>query len=77
LSLSGLRRQTESMADINVQMLQEEWQRAVREHEQIARDARRRGLSPQEFQQIGKAYLMRIDTAYSRLKMAEATIGRC
>lgn len=77
MSLSGLRRQTESMADINVQMLQEDWQRAVREHEQIARDARRRGISPRDFQQIAKAYLMRIDVAYSRLKMAEATIGRC
>jgi hypothetical protein len=65
------------MADMNVQMLQEDWQRAVREHEQIARDARRRGLSSQEFQHIGRAYLLRVDAAYSRLKMAEATTGRC
>ena len=60
------------MADVNVKMLQEDWQRAVREHEQVARDARRRGINPQEFQRIGKAYLMRVDAAYSRLKMAEA-----
>jgi hypothetical protein len=59
------------MADMNVQMLQQDWQRAVREHEQVARDARRRGLSPQEFQKIGRAYLLRVDIAYSRLKMAE------
>jgi hypothetical protein len=67
------------MADINVQMLQEDWQRAVREHEQVARDARRCGLSTQEFQKIGTAYLVRVDAAYARLKMAEAqhTIGRC
>lgn len=61
---------------MNVQMLQEDWQRAVREHEQVARDARRRGLSTQEFQKIGNAYLLRVDAAYSRLKMVEAT-GRC
>ncbi len=65
------------MADKNVQMLLEDWQRAVREHEQIARDARRRGLSPQEFQKIGRAYLLRVDAAYARLKMAEASIARC
>jgi len=55
-------------------MLQEDWQRAVREHEQVARDARRRGISPQEFQKIGRAYLQRIDAAYARLKMAEAKL---
>ena len=60
------------MTDVNVHMLQEDWQRAVREHEQVARDARLRGLSPQEFQKISRAYLQRIDTAYARLKMAEA-----
>jgi hypothetical protein len=68
------------MADKNVQMLQEDWQRAVREHEQIARDAKRRGLSPQEFQKIGRAYLLRVDAAYARLKMAEAycpLLGGC
>ena len=67
------------MTDISVQMLQEDWQRAVREHEQVARDARRRGLSPQEFQKIGRAYLQRIDAAYARLKMAELkpAIGSC
>jgi hypothetical protein len=59
------------MADMNVQTLQQDWQRAVREHEQVARDARRRGLSSQEFQKIGRAYLLRVDIAYSRLKMAE------
>lgn len=62
---------------MNVQMLQEDWQRAVREHEHVARDARRRGLSTQEFEKIGKAYLLRVDAAYSRLKMAQATTGRC
>jgi len=65
------------MADMNVHTLQEDWQRAVREHEQIARDARQRGLSSQEFQKIGKAYLLRVDAAYSRLKMAEAATARC
>jgi hypothetical protein len=65
------------MADKNVQMLLEDWQRAVREHEQIARDARRRGISPQEFQKIGRAYLLRVDAAYTRLKMAEASTARC
>lgn len=65
------------MADENVQMLQEDWQRAVREHEQVARDAKRRGLSPQEFQKIGRAYLLRVDAAYTRLKMAEASTARC
>jgi hypothetical protein len=59
------------MADMNVQILQQDWQRAVREHEQVARDARRRGLNPQEFQKIGRAYLLRVDIAYSRLKVAE------
>ena len=60
------------MTDISVHILQEDWQRTVREHEQVARDARLRGLSPQEFQKISRAYLQRIDTAYARLKMAEA-----
>jgi hypothetical protein len=65
------------MTDSNVQMLQESWQQAVRDHEQVTREARRRGLSAQEFQKIGRAYLLRVDAAYSRLKMAEATTGRC
>jgi len=60
------------MTDVNVHILQEDWQRAVREHEQVARAARRRGISSQEFQKIGRAYLQRIDAAYARLKMAEA-----
>ena len=56
---------------MNVQTLQQDWQRAVREHEQVARDARRRGLNAQEFQKVGRAYLLRVDIAYSRLKVAE------
>ena len=60
------------MADMNLQVLQEDWLRTVREHDDVARDARRRGLSPQEFQKIGRAYLLRVDAAYARLKMAEA-----
>ena len=58
--------------EITIQTLRDDWQRAVREHEQVARDARQRGLSPQEFNRIARAYLMRIDVAYSRLKFAEA-----
>jgi hypothetical protein len=65
------------MADMTVQMLQENWQQAVRDHEQVAREARRHGLSAQEFQKIGRAYLLRVDAAYSRLKMAEAVTARC
>jgi hypothetical protein len=65
------------MADSNVQTLQENWQQAVRDHEQVTREARRRGLSAQEFQKIARAYLLRVDSAYSRLKMAEAATARC
>jgi 2-iminoacetate synthase ThiH len=65
------------MTDSDVQMLQENWHQAVRDHEQVAREARRHGLSAQEFHKIGRAYIMRVDAAYSRLKMAEATTGRC
>jgi hypothetical protein len=71
------RRHTGGMTDSDVQTLQENWQQAVRDHEQVAREARRRGLSAQEFQKIGRAYLLRVDAAYSRLKMAEAVTGRC
>jgi hypothetical protein len=65
------------MTGSNVKTLQENWHQAVRDHEQVAREARRRGLSQQEFQEIGKAYLLRVDAAYSRLKTAEAATGRC
>jgi hypothetical protein len=49
-----------------------EWQRAVREHESMAREARRAGLSPKELDKISQPYLLRVDVAYARLKLAEA-----
>jgi hypothetical protein len=50
---------------------QQSWQSAVREYEQMVRAARGRGLSARELQKISRPYLLRVDAAYVRLKLAE------
>jgi hypothetical protein len=47
------------------------WQSAVREYEQMMREARMRGLNARELQKISRPYLLRVDAAYVRLKLAE------
>lgn len=51
--------------------LQEQWQRAVRDHAQFLRDARSQKLSPQEIHKRGRVHLLRIDVTFSKLKAAE------
>jgi hypothetical protein len=60
------------MADISLELLQQDWQRAVREHDALVRDARRRGATLNEAHKISKGHLLRVDAAYSRFKLAES-----
>lgn len=60
------------MDSANVQDLYNEWQSAVRAHEGLVRDGRMRGLTMAEIEEIGTIYVLRIDTAFTRLKNVEA-----
>lgn len=60
------------MESANVQDLYNEWQSAVRAHASLFRDGRMRGLANPEIHELAQAYALRIDTAYARLKQAEA-----
>ncbi|HEX3683468.1 MAG TPA: hypothetical protein VHU83_13105 [Bryobacteraceae bacterium] len=59
------------MEGANIQNLYDEWQRAVRAHVNLVRDGKMRGLASSEIDNIGHAYVLRIDAAYARLKHAE------
>jgi len=60
------------MESANIQDLYADWQSAVRAHESLCREGRMRGLTSKEIEEIGHAYVLRIDMAYARLKQAEA-----
>jgi hypothetical protein len=60
------------MADTRLDLLQQDWQRAVREHEALIRDARQRGATLREAHKISNGHLLRVDAAYSRFKLAES-----
>ena len=60
------------MADISLDLLEQDWQRAVREHDALIRDARRHGATLREAQKISNRYLLRVDLAYSRFKLAQS-----
>jgi len=60
------------MESANIQTLYDEWQSAVRAHVNLFREARMRGLTTAEIEEIAPAYVLRIDAAYARLKEAEA-----
>jgi hypothetical protein len=55
----------------NIIALQEQWQRAVRDHAAFLRDARAEKLRPEEIHKRGRIYLLRIDATFSQLKAAE------
>jgi hypothetical protein len=57
----------------NVSECHKDWQSAVREYEQMMRAARGRGLTARELQKISRPYLLRVDAAYVRLKLAEGS----
>jgi hypothetical protein len=75
LSGSPRRLQNVPMESANIQDLYDEWQRAVRAHVNLVRDGKMRGLTSSEIDNIGHAYLLRIDAAYARLKQAESQQG--
>lgn len=60
------------MESTNIQDLYDEWQRAVRAHAGLVRDARLSHLTPDEIYELSHSYLLRIDTTFARLKQAEA-----
>lgn len=72
LSGSPRRLQNVRMESPNIQDLYAKWQREVRAHMNLIRDGRMRGLTSSESDDIGHAYLLRIDAAFARLKQAEA-----
>ena len=59
------------MESANLQDLHNEWQSAVSAYESLFRDGRMRGLSNAEINELSHAYVLRIDTAFTRLKQAE------
>jgi hypothetical protein len=59
------------MESANVQDLHDEWQSAVQAHAILCREGRMHGLTSDEIEAIGYAYVLRIDAAYARLKQAE------
>jgi hypothetical protein len=50
----------------------EEWQRAVRLHDERLRDARRRGFSSTQIRSMTQGMLLAVDVAFARYKQAEA-----
>jgi hypothetical protein len=63
------------MEGANIQNLYNDWQSAVRAHDALVRDGRMRGLTMAEIDEIGCAYMLRIDAAFARLKQAELQRG--
>jgi hypothetical protein len=70
------KRQNVHMEGANIQNLFSEWQAAVRAHESLVRDGKMRGLTMAEIEEIGCAYVLRIDAAFARLKQAESQRAR-
>lgn len=64
------------MGNANIEALHLEWQSAVSAHESMVRTGRMSGLSGQELDELGRAYVLRIDAAFVRLKQAEAEQSR-
>jgi hypothetical protein len=60
------------MENTSIQHLYAEWQSAVFAHASLCRQAKLSGLTPDEIDELGRAYILRIDAAYARLKQAEA-----
>jgi hypothetical protein len=50
----------------------EEWQRAVRRHDERLRDVRRCGFSPTQIRAMTQGTLLALDVAFARYKAAEA-----
>ncbi|MBV9156712.1 MAG: hypothetical protein JO097_10660 [Acidobacteriaceae bacterium] len=63
------------MDETRVDALYREWQRSVREHACMVRDARMSGLTADELNALSEAYVLRIDTAYVRFLRAEQRRG--
>jgi hypothetical protein len=59
------------MAQANIQTLHDEWQSAVEAHAAMIRAGKASGLTARELDDLGRAYLLRIDAAFMRLKQAE------
>lgn len=60
------------MANANIRTLYEQWQSAVEAHSEMMRTGKMSGLTARELDELGQAYVLRIDAAFARLKQAEA-----
>lgn len=60
------------MTHANLNVLHEEWQKAVRAHETFVRNGRSNGLTFVELDELARLYLFRVDSAYERFRRAEA-----
>lgn len=56
----------------NIDALKQEWQRLVVDHFEARRDAQRRGVTDEILRQLDLVYGVKIDLAYSELKIAES-----
>ncbi len=54
-----------------VSVLYEEWQCAVRKHEELMRSARQLSLTPAQVEEISRACLVAVDATFAKLKQAE------
>lgn len=60
------------MENPNLQTLYAEWQAAVTAHASLFREGKMSGLTAAEIDELGRVYVLRIDSAFARLKQAEA-----
>jgi hypothetical protein len=60
------------MDSTNIKDLYDEWQSAVAAHAMLCRDGKMSGLTAEEIDELSRAYILRIDAAFARLKQAEA-----
>jgi len=56
----------------SVGALHEQWQRLVEEYSRARHDANRNGLHFQQLRQLDMAYNLRIDLAFTELRIAES-----
>jgi len=60
------------MEETDVRFLEEQWRRLINEYREARTEARMRRLSREQIQAIDDKHAFLVDTAYARLKYAEA-----
>ena len=63
------------MQEANIDKLFEDWQRFVKEYACMMRQGRVSGMNPNELNAFCAPYVLRVDSAYARLKQAERQMG--